>query len=1406
MDWRILGPLEVWDNGSPINLGGRQRRLVLGVLLANAHETVSTDRMIEEVWAGSAPDSARKTIQAHVAHLRKVLNRDSEFLAGSGHGYQLSPEPGSIDADRFESAVGAARESQSGDPGSAVRLFDEALAMFRGEPYAGLADDALAVKVEAARLTELRLNAREDRLEALLSSGSPAEAAAAAERMLAEHPLRERLWGIQMLALYRAGRQSEALRAYSRARQTLAEELGIEPSSSLRALEQQILEQDESLSESRAAMGAQSALVDVRRNPYKGLRAFDEVDAGDFFGRGELVRTLVDRITSRPPAPLTVIAGPSGAGKSSVLRAGLVPVLRESGLSVAIMFPGDDPQRNLDQALEEASSDVEQAEPVVVDVVAVDQFEELFTQAPAEAVNRFISRVTDEFDPTQWVLTVRADFLGDLLAHPELGRELQESLVLVAPLENHEVEVAIVEPGRRVGVEVEPALIAAVIREVQARASSLPLMQYALTDLFERRRGRVLTLDAFERAGGLAGALVRRADEVFQRLTVEGKKIARQVFLQLVTVADNGEFARRRVDRDSLEAEDPDVIRQIVEQFGSQRLLTFDQDPVSGQATVELAHESLLDVWPRLSSWVDEAREELVMRSTLNTALSEWEVNDRDPSFLLAGGRLAQHESWTAETDLLLSETEIEYLADSRRHEDLDRARRRRRRIGITAGFGLAAVVAIVVGGLALQQNNRARATERVTQVVDLAGAAVAQLDIDPELGLLLALEAVDSTRRVDGTTLDVAEEALHRAVLADRARGTLAHNGEGIAHFSPDGELFVTASDRDSAAQIWSVDPFEPTVDLRGHTDRLIDAVFDPSGEVVATTSEDGTVRIWDVATGERRALLNVLGPATSPPVIPVFSNDGTRLAVTTFEDTVVMWDLDADGEPTVLPVPRGNDTLNLEFSPDDSLLAVSRFTGEDDVGPLLFEVATGELVASWAGHDVGVSDVGFTPDGSLLVTSGEDGLVKVWDADSAELLGTFNEHQGPVADLQISSDGTLVASSGEVDVFVWSLDTQEVVAKISGHDGRVDGIDISPDMSLLLTSSTADQTTRLWGISPHASHELIGLPGPSGVDGSIAFRHDGQVLAASTGPDQFTLWDHMSGEAIQTFDAGGAVYRMDFDDNDSFLAIGGESGTSILDVGTGEFTRLSGPLPDDIFLDRSGVDFGAGGVLAMASGEGVRIWDAPYEGSGRFIPTEGSLAVSFDPTGELFAATGPIGLLVFEVGGVLVKDLYPATGPQPPWIYSVAWHHDRPLMVTGGNDADVVLWSTATLDQIVSLKGHSANVLDVAFHPTTGDVVSASADGTVRFWNVDTGLSRMVLPAPGSVSDLAISADGRYLAVIGADGFVTVYILDVDELMAEAESRLTRWWTETECQQYLDSDTCPEAPEHLREDTSES
>jgi WD40 repeat protein/DNA-binding SARP family transcriptional activator len=1413
MEIRVLGPLEVLAAGSPLNLGGKQRRTLFAILAVNAGRSVSTHQLIDELWGDSPPEAARKSVQAHVAHLRKTLNTDREALSSTNGGYVIEFEPDALDINRFERLFEEGRRLQQTDPRGAVEKLDQALGLFRGAPLAGLADEAHSLRVEASKLEELRSAAIEERLGAQIRSGDPAGAAAEAERLVAEFPLRERLWSLLMLSLYLSGRQGEALRAFSRARQALAEELGIEPSAELRDLEQRILDQDPSLDDPESGIATEPTLVaGAVRNPYKGLRPFDEADAADFFGRDGLIRRLLERVEDRTSSSLVVLAGPSGAGKSSAVRAGLIPKLRDRGNAVAVMFPGADPMAALAKTITEITGDspaeiLEQlgsGDPVHIDgILIVDQLEEIFTMArSAEDVDRFLKVVTGaESSIRSVVATIRADFLNHLLAHPRTGAILEEALVLVPPLQSHEIEAAVVGPAERIGLSVEPELMQRIVTDVQTKSAALPLLQFALTDCFERRRDDSLSIADYERAGGITGALARRADQLYEALDPEHQHGARQLFLHLVSITDDEERIRRRVTWKTLLSlgNDPDVMSKVIERFGSQRLLTFDQDSETGEATVEVAHEALIAEWPTLASWVDAARDDLRMRQRLLAARREWEESSGDESFLLKGSRLAEMEAWRDVSDVDLPETAMLFLEKSRQVEDGEATRRSRRRRSIVATLVAAGLVASVLASIAISQQTAAEEQARILLAGDLASAANVNLDVDPELSILLALEAVATTQSADGTVLRVAEEALHRAVMSHRLLDRIRHEGEGIAHFSPDGMSFLSSGEDENVVDVWSVESLERKLTLTGHTDVVNDAVFDLSGDRIATTSNDGTVRVWDAASGRSEAVF----PVGGSPKVPAFSNDG-RLLAATADTTTWMWDLESEEEIWVADPPGGY-PINLAFSPDDSLLAVTRAgDGEvNDVSAIVYDVNTGGSVRTLEGHDA--QDVGFTPDGSRVLTAGADGTVRIWDAGSGEHLDTYTGHRGSVSDLQISADGTMVASSGAVDVLVWDLSTLELEAELFGHTGEVWAIDLNLDAELLLTATKADRTTRLWDLSPYWSHELLGLPGSSGCVGcafpsvaaGLAYSPDGATLATSGEAGLVNVWDAITGAERHAIQTAGPLYRLDIDPGSSFLATAGPAGAELHDINSGESvaTLVAG-------VETLDAEFGPNGLLATASFDGVRLWESLRGSSELIYDLNGVFSVAFDPSGTVLAMS-----IVEESlkGFIEIRDLGSGetiatlTEHSPNIVKELTFDSTGDLLATASDDTTAIIWDTATFEPVHQLEGHGTAVVSADFDPSRPEVATAGLDGTVKIWNVETGNLRLTLPAQGALSDIGYSPDGRYLAATGPNGFVTVYMLDLDELVAEAESRLTRWWSESECLQYLQTEECPPIPEGL-------
>ena len=311
MDFRILGPLEALDEeGRRVALGGGRQRALLAVLLLHANETLTTDRLIDELWGERPPATAAKAVQVSISRLRKALaggggDASAGVVATREHGYALRLEPERLDAHRFERLLAEGRtELAAGRPERAAAALEEALSLWRGPPLADLAYEPFAQR-EIARLEDLRAAALEQLIEAKLALGGHAEVIGELEGLIGEHPYRERLRAQLMLALYRSERQADALQAYQDARRTLVEELGIEPGERLRELERAILAQDPGLhlaakEEPAAAEPAveapRSALVGRERELAELVEGLDHA----FAGRGRLF----------------LLAGEPGIGKS----------------------------------------------------------------------------------------------------------------------------------------------------------------------------------------------------------------------------------------------------------------------------------------------------------------------------------------------------------------------------------------------------------------------------------------------------------------------------------------------------------------------------------------------------------------------------------------------------------------------------------------------------------------------------------------------------------------------------------------------------------------------------------------------------------------------------------------------------------------------------------------------------------------------------------------------------------------------------------------------------------------------------------------------------------------------------------------------------------------------------------
>ena len=553
--------------------------------------------------------------------------------------------------------------------------------------------------------------------------------------MVRSAPLRERRWELLALAQYRAGAQGEALRTIRQLRAVLARELGIDPAPEVVALEQSILRQDPSL-----VVPAARPVTD--RCPWQGLMAYDVGDAERFFGRDADVAACL-AILGR--SSFLALVGPSGSGKSSIMRAGVLSALRGRGHRVVLITPGSRPMQALSALPENAPPGT---------VLAVDQAEEVFALCEdLEERRAFLERLTDEARRRPVLVTVRGDRLTQATEHAGFSRLVEQGLHLVGALDEAGLRDAVERPAYQAGLVIEPGLVELLVREVRDDPGALPLLSHALLETWQRREGNTLTVDGYHASGGIRGAVAQSAEQLYGQIEPDQRRQLRDLMLRLVSPGIGGEAVRAQVPR-RLIASDPHH-EQLIEMLVGARLVTSDE------GVLEITHEALARAWPRLRGWLDDDVEGQRTRHHLSGAADAWDSLGRPDSELYRGVRLTRALDWQSRTETALTDTEREFLSaaqaasEAEERSAAERARAQARLIRrlriVLGGAAVLLVLALVAGGIAAVQSNRASdnaaearsAADSARQAAVSADArrvgARSQLTDDISLSLLLA-------------------------------------------------------------------------------------------------------------------------------------------------------------------------------------------------------------------------------------------------------------------------------------------------------------------------------------------------------------------------------------------------------------------------------------------------------------------------------------------------------------------------------------------------------------------------------------------------------------------------------------------------------------------------------------------
>ncbi|MCF3574115.1 WD40 repeat domain-containing protein [Planktothrix agardhii 1812] len=825
--------------------------------------------------------------------------------------------------------------------------------------------------------------------------------------------------------------------------------------------------------------------------PYRGLFHFGPDDAEFFFGREVFVTELLQATQTRNFIP---VLGASGSGKSSVVLAGLVPKLQQKGHWKFTHFrPGNDPFHALALALVplytpelDATDRIAQARKLadylrggtmpLGDIFAwikqhhpndrvlliADQFEELYTLCSDEKIRRsFLDILLASFPASNsqlssavLVATMRADFLGNALSYRPFADLLQNADIKLGAMNREELSQVIEKPADKLGVKFADGLVERILDSVENEPGNLPLLEFALTELWKRRKGKELTHTAYEEIGEVQGALTTYANAQYQLLNPSEQKQVQRIFVQLVRPGEGAEDTRRM----ALKAELGDQSWSLVKQLADARLVVTSQNSASIE-TVEVVHEALIKNWGQLREWMSADRDFRSWQERLRAAMQQWQEAKQDDGALLRGAPLVVAESWLKKRSDELSLGEREFIQKSVILREREKQQEKRLRQWITFGLSAGFIGALSLAGFAGWQWRQAE----ITRSDVMAGSAKILFSQGKELDALMeSLRAKLLVQRLKAEPSIELVGALQQAVSELRERNRLETHSSLVysVSFSPDGKTLASGSG-DNTIKLWDVTTGKEIHTLQGHSSVVSSVSFSPDGKTLASGSDDNTIKLWDVTTGKE---IRTLQGHSSSVWSVSFSPDGKTLASGSDDKTIKLWDIITGKEIHTLQGHSSSVSVSsVSFSPDGKTLA----SGSWDKTIKLWDITTGKEIRTLQGHSSVVSSVSFSPDGKTLASGSDDNTIKLWDVTTGKEIRTLQGHSSVVSSVSFSPDGKTLASGSEDNTIkLWDVTTGKAIHTLQGHSSSVNSVSFSPD-GKTLASGSEDNTIKLWDIT---------------------------------------------------------------------------------------------------------------------------------------------------------------------------------------------------------------------------------------------------------------------------------------------------------------------------------------------------
>jgi WD40 repeat protein/DNA-binding SARP family transcriptional activator len=1397
----------VLDENKLIQFGTRSARALLVYLALHPGRPFQREHLAALLWPEASKEQAQTSLRQTLYRLRQSLTQagvtDEVLLVAAATITFNATSNYRLDVREFNSLLDQCRDhshSRLDACGDCMQRMRAAMELYATGFLTDFSSSDAPGFEEWRVLTQERLHNRAiAALETLAAYHQRQRdyrtAASFLQNILALEPWREETHLALMRTYLLDGKRHLALQQYETLARTLTSELDVQPSAESQAFYAQL----------RAGLVQPKNSQTPAINPYCGLNAFGQEQAGVFFGREETVERLLAEVERRS---LLLLVGVSGSGKSSLLHAGLLPALlnQADGASerrVITLHPGDDAFATLSQALRPLLPPVhslsladdlrtgatslprllkeaifaETSKPVSL-VILIDQFEELFLSQQENAFGQHFLKplaeaASESFAPHRvaLVIALRADFLGQALTYGAFANVIQDRIFALGAMSRAEMARAVELPAQMQNVHFEPGLVERLLDDVGDEAGRLPLLEFCLTRLWQEQQDGWIGSAAYLEIEGLSGALNHYADGILARLHPDQQILARRVLLRLVHVQEDVEPSRRL----GLRSEFSDAEWAVVQVLTNARLLVSDRTS-SGAECVELVHESLIRNWARLGEWLHADRAFCFWREGLRAGLRLWERSGRDSGALLRGGLLAEAEIRIADHWGELSPAEADFIADSlalRSQESEGRRRQQEEERERAAALA----VALESRTQALRAAQRATALAQSHRLVSAAQLALFQRETDK--ALRLAQAALDKEEVAPGAELMLADAAYAPGAI----RRLLGHSSpvHSVA-FYPDGRRAVSASANGNLI-LWNLENGAQLARLAGNAGAVYAVQVSPDGRRLLSASADGSLILWDGESGEE--LWRWQGH-TGPARAICFHPDGARALSAGADKQVILWEV-CTGRALAHFAGHQQPVYSVEISPDGS-----RAVSGDAQGTVIhWALASGRETHRFAGclergresnhlesHYEAIWGIAFRPDGRAALSVSQDQTALLWDLVEGKLLRRYAALKAGLLTVAFHPDGRS-ALLGRLDSKLSLLDLESGECQdFLGHSARLHAVALTPDGRRALSGS-ADGTLRLWDLCNGAEVRRLDYRGGRyRVAASLDLNRDETMGAIAAFTGEILLWDVASGEPLRTLlgHTEMAIAGVKFlPDNRRLLSASGnifapidDFSLRLWDVESGaELCRFLGHT--DKIWDMALSPDGSFAVTASHDGT-VRRWEL-HTGEARIladISPHAALTCAISPDGR-FLLLGPgkgtsndpdysLRLLDSRSG----EERYRLSGHTEA-VQDVAFSPDGRLALSGGQDRQLMLWDVTTGLLVAILTGSPDVPLRLAFSPDGALACQGSLSGEILLWDMEQRIPiRRLTGHQEPVTQVLFSADGSRLYSASGDGTVREWRVD--------------------------------------------